>query len=179
MKSKVKIIFWELLKSGTRQNLLISIFIKLRRLSIIPYCLICGSIALLGSLLITGTTIMLGLDLESHIGEYGADINLTLNQVLGVGVVWPVIETAILTTFLHVLFKSKLTEHQCCIVSALLWGVLHGLLVPMKFLTASWTFYIFSISFWLWKKRGYKKAFIAAALPHIILNSAALVLMFL
>jgi len=170
---------WELLQSAKRRKLLISIFIRLRKLSIIPYCVLCGLTASLGSLLITGSAIMFGVNLESQISEYAADVDLTFNQVLGIGVVWPATETVILITFLNILFKSRLTKHQCCIVSAFLWGLLHGLFVPIKFLTASWTFYIFSISYWLWKKHGCKKAFIAATLPHIILNSTSLILILL
>jgi hypothetical protein len=170
---------WKLLQSSARQNLLKSVIVRLKKLSIIPYCVLCGLTAFFGALLIIGSAVMFGVDLESQMPEYPVNIDFTFNHVLVIGVVWPAIETVILITFLNILFKSRLSKHQCCIISAVLWGFLHGLFAPIKFLTALWTFYIFSISYCLWKKHGNKKAFIAAALPHIILNISSLALMLL
>lgn len=168
----------ERIKNNTYKKQWIIILIKLRNLNLLIYCLIVGLLAISGAFFLLAITQLLGTDIETQLVVYSADFELNLGQFLAICIVGPVVETAILSVLLLILFKSKLTPHQCCIVSALFWGSLHGILAPIKFLTASWTFFVFSVSFWLWKKFGYKKSFLAAALPHIILNSVAYFLIF-
>lgn len=152
--------------------------IRLRSLNLLTYCLVAGLVATSGAFFLIAITRLLGIDIETQLEDYNAVFEFDLGGFFAVAIMGPIVETAILSVFLLILFKSKLTPYQCCILSAFLWGTLHGAIAPVKFLTASWTFFIFSISFWLWKKNGYTQSFLAAALPHIILNSIGYFLIF-
>jgi hypothetical protein len=152
--------------------------IKLRNLNFLTFCLVAGLLAITGSLFLVVIALLVEVDIDAQLVDYIPDIEFSLKVFWEICIMGPIVETAILSALLLVLFKSKLTLFQCCIISALFFGGVHGILAPIKFFTASWTFFIFSISFCLWKKFGYRKSFLAAALPHVILNSITYFLIF-
>jgi hypothetical protein len=90
----------------------------------------------------------------------------------------PVIETLVLA--LGVRLIGTLTKHReaIAITSALCWGALHASFYPMWFFGTAWSFYVFSRGYLAWQPVSYKHALGAAAVPHALVNSSALLVQF-
>ncbi|WP_284216583.1 CPBP family glutamic-type intramembrane protease [Agaribacter marinus] len=155
------------------------IVIWIKNLDFIPYCIVVGLISFIGAYTISLGAEFFGINLEGQLNEYTTSIDLSMRGLLIIMFVAPIAETILLCAFVSLLIKSKLSNQQCCVISALVWGALHGLLAPIKFLTATWTFYLFSISYVFWKRKSLKKGLIAAAIPHIILNTLGMAIILL
>jgi hypothetical protein len=64
------------------------------------------------------------------------------------------------------------------LLSALAWGGAHAWFHPLWFFGTVWSFYVFSRGWLAWQPVSYKHAFGAAALPHALVNSSALLMQF-
>jgi membrane protease YdiL (CAAX protease family) len=75
---------------------------------------------------------------------------------------------------------SRVTRHSqvIAIVSALAWGAAHAYFHPLWFFGTVWSFYVFSRGYLAWRPISYKHALGAAAVPHALVNSSALLLQF-
>jgi hypothetical protein len=47
---------------------------------------------------------------------------------------------------------------------------LHALLDPLWFFGTVWSFFVMSCAFLGWRKCSYRRAFIAASVPHVLIN---------
>lgn len=85
----------------------------------------------------------------------------------------PIVETFLLAGLLKIL--SKVSSHPVFIAAyaAIIWGGLHGLFGILWFFGTVWSFFVFSCSFIAWRKSSFKHAFIAAAIPHALVNLIA------
>ncbi|BEV16820.1 hypothetical protein HBDW_36080 [Herbaspirillum sp. DW155] len=82
----------------------------------------------------------------------------------------PMIETLLLALGVSVI--SRFVENSVLVaaISAMVWGVLHGLSAPLRFIGTAWSFYVFSASYIARRGSSFVVAFAAAAVPHMIQN---------
>jgi hypothetical protein len=90
----------------------------------------------------------------------------------------PVIETLVLGGVLRLLEFATRRRQVLALVSALAWGGAHAWFHPLWFFGTVWSFYVFSRAWLAWRPVSYKHAFAAAALPHALVNSSALLMQF-
>ncbi|WP_139169538.1 CPBP family glutamic-type intramembrane protease [Microbulbifer yueqingensis] len=99
-----------------------------------------------------------------------ADYDLDMADAFRFIIVAPLIEAMLLALLLNILVKFGLDHWLACMVSAVVWGFVHGLIEPVKFVGTIWSFFIFSFSYLWWLEVSKKKAFIAGLLPHVAIN---------
>lgn len=88
----------------------------------------------------------------------------------------PVVETVLLIGFLKILIRIGLREIVAISVSAIVWGVLHGTLEPLRFFGTIWSFAVFGYSYFFW--RDWHKGFAAASITHGLVNAVPTILVF-
>jgi len=146
---------------------------RIRALPLWLYCFAAGLIAFSGSMIVLGTSwgvaAALGIDVDPGSGAG----RLTWADAFGMLVFAPVLETLVLIGLLELLGRAGLESRTACVVSALLWGVLHGLLHPMRFFGSVWSFMVFGASYLSWRGECPRSGFVAAAGPHLVVNAVA------
>jgi hypothetical protein len=105
-------------------------------------------------------------------------IDLQARSVWMTALVAPLIETVVLGLLLRLLEFATPRRQLLALLSALAWGGAHAWFHPMWFFGTVWSFYVFSRGWLAWRPVSYKHAFCAAALPHALVNSSALLLQF-
>ena len=63
-------------------------------------------------------------------------------------------------------------------ISAICWGLLHGLKAPLWFFGTAFSFFVFSCAYLWWRQVSFRHAFAAAALPHALINATVMTLVF-
>lgn len=143
------------------------------------YCLIAWHLALIPSILLVVVAYAIftgaGADI-SAIRKPARDI--AQRSVWVTALVAPVIETLVLALGLRLI--GVVTKHReaIAITSALAWGALHASFYPMWFFGTAWSFYVFSRGYLAWRPVSVKHALGAAAVPHALVNSSALLVQF-
>ncbi|MFO6419508.1 hypothetical protein ACLBKS_04825 [Hylemonella sp. W303a] len=94
----------------------------------------------------------------------------SLREIFGSVVIAPLSETWLLGLTLSLFAKMTPRPLVTATAAAFLWGVLHGLVGWLWFFGTVWSFFIFSCAFIAWRKHSYQQAFIAAAIPHALIN---------
>jgi len=103
-------------------------------------------------------------------------LRMTIQGFIGTVLLSPIVETlalAFILTLLSNVIKRKL---PLAAASAFLWGGLHGLYSPIWFFGTVWSFFVFSCGFLVWRERSFGAAFVAAALPHALVNGTVFLL---
>ena len=90
----------------------------------------------------------------------------------------PLVETVVLAVLVTGLARFIRNANLVAAISALAWGGLHAMFYPMWFFGVAWSFFVFSRGYLAWRPVSYKHAFGAAAVPHALVNSSALLLQF-
>lgn len=99
-----------------------------------------------------------------------ASWSATKLDFLGVVLFAPLAETWILSLMLRGLLKISDNHVLVAAASALVWGILHATQSPIRLLPSAWSFFILSCAFLGWHMNSYQKAFVAAAIPHSLVN---------
>lgn len=105
-------------------------------------------------------------------------LTISVESVLGTVVFAPVFETLILAAviyFLQAIISKKIWIY---LISAVFFGALHGLSGALWFFGTVWSFLVFTYCFLLWSSENSLKAFLAACIPHMLLNSVACLISF-
>lgn len=100
-------------------------------------------------------------------------LRISWREWVGVVIVAPLLETALLGLMLGLLGFTRLGVVGKAVICGLLWGLLHGLVAPVWFLAPAFAFFVFSCAWLVWRPRGLARAYWAAALPHAINNAVA------
>lgn len=79
----------------------------------------------------------------------------------------PLVETLLLAAGLWLLQLGSKRPLFVAGTSALAWGALHG--IP-GFFGAVWSFFVFSCAYLAWREESFAKGFLAAAVPHALVN---------
>ena len=139
------------------------------------YVIISGIIAFTGSALLLISVFVTDMWWQLEWSPESSDVYITAADAFGYIVFAPVVETYMIVCLVWVLAKLNLSHIAICVSSALVWAGLHGLLNPLSFIGTIFSFFIFTHSYLVWKKHSFKKAYLAAALPHVIVNTAVVV----
>jgi hypothetical protein len=147
--------------------------------SLLGYCVVAWHAALIPSLLIV-------LAAHSLFASAGVDVTdlqkppveLEARNLWMAALVAPLIETLVLGLLLRLLAFATRRRQVLAVLSALAWGGAHALFHPLWFFGTVWSFYVFSRGWLAWQPVSYKHAFAAAALPHALVNSSALLMQF-
>lgn len=140
------------------------------------YCLIALPVALIPSTFIFATAYLtltllgINVDLLSP-----PDRQVTLGEVLGAVVVSPVTETLLLALMLAIVSKLSSRVPFVAFAAAMFWGALHGAFGAMWFFGTVWSFFAFSCAYLHWRQLSFGKAFLAASVPHALINSAVMI----
>ncbi len=147
--------------------------------SLLAYCLVAWHVALIPSLLIV-------IAAHALFSQAGVDVSPLQKPAVDLRTrsLWittlaaPVIETLILGGVLRLLEFATRNRQALAVLSALAWGAAHAWFHPLWFFGTVWSFYVFSRGWLAWRAVSYKHAFAAAALPHALVNSSALLMQF-
>ncbi len=132
-------------------------------------------LSILGNLLLSGVAVLL---LPDHAPPPMQNTNRVV-VILAVVVLSPVVETAIMAMLLSVLARFP-GPGPAVIISAILWGFLHGTVSLRWGIGIWWSFLVFSIAFVTWSRsRGFARGLFVATAIHALQNSCAVLLLFL
>ena len=135
------------------------------------FCLAAFPLALFPSLALFGGVLFLfsaaGVDTSSI---QPPSRSATAGEVFGSVIFAPVVETYLLALILRGLLKATTRPLLAATASAVVWGAFHGLFAPLWFFGSVWSFFVFSCAFIGWQERSFKQAYIAAAVPHALIN---------
>jgi hypothetical protein len=95
---------------------------------------------------------------------------VTLGGAIGSVVFAPVVETFLLAGGLRALIVAPISREVAAAISALICGCLHGLVAFMWFFGTVWSFFVFSSGYLKWRERSFAQGYIAAAVPHVLIN---------
>ena len=135
------------------------------------YCILAVPIALIPSAAILFIASNFYRVVESKISS-ASEISTALN-VLGSVIIAPLLETLLLAGFLKILFRLNSHPLLNATIAAALWGTFHGLVEPIWFWGTIWSLFVFSLAFVTWRKISFQHAFLAAAIPHSLINLMA------
>jgi hypothetical protein len=88
----------------------------------------------------------------------------------------PIVETLVLIGGIKVLELISRRSVVLAMLSALAWGLLHGSLGALWFFGTIWSFFVFSCAYLAWRSRSFQAGFIAASMPHALVNLTAMCL---
>jgi len=89
--------------------------------------------------------------------------------IFGFAIFSPVLESILMGVGLKVLMRW-LAPGPAIFVSAIVWGILHSIQVPVWGLAIWWPFLIFSTLFVVWQQRGFWTGVAVAAATHFLQN---------
>lgn len=144
------------------------------------YCLCLAALAIVPSVLLSIFARFLanafGMDVAAHSAP---EREATIAGFWGMVVFSPIIETLILSWLIKSLMVTSLTSVALAVVAAVLWGLLHGVFGAFWFFGTAWSFFVFSCGFIAWRHVSYWQGFLAASVPHALVNLMVLVFIWL
>jgi hypothetical protein len=102
--------------------------------------------------------------------------DLTVSGILGTAVFAPAAETLLLAALLSLLRIASANRLFVAAMAGLFWGACHVWLGAFSFFGSAPAFFVFSCAYMAWREVSFGRAFLAAATPHALINSLALVL---
>ena len=144
------------------------------------YCVVAWHVALV-------PTILILIAAHSMFSSAGVDVEALQKPAREIAqrsvwitlIVAPLVETCVLALLVTGLARLSRNPNVVSSISALAWGGLHAVFHPMWFFGVVWSFFVFSRGYLAWRPVSYKHAFGAAAVPHALVNSSALLMQFL
>lgn len=121
-----------------------------------------------------GVLLVVGADIRTiaHPGR-----SVAFRELFGVVIFAPIAETFLLALGLQVLHRVNSRPLVAITASAVAWGLLHALVAPVWFFGTVWSFFVFSAAYFGWRPHSFRHAFVAAAVPHALLNFIAMALL--
>lgn len=105
--------------------------------------------------------------------------NTIFNTVLIVALLVPALKTLLIAGTMALVKRRESRMPKIALVSAIVWGALHGMSSPLSFLPTTLLFFGFTYGYLLWRQKSFKLAYLAAFIPHVLNNSLVLVLSFI
>lgn len=100
------------------------------------------------------------------------NLELTVVEFVGLSLFAPVVETLLLAITLKLVLKITSRPGVASTIAAVVWGLLHGAVSAVWFFGTVWSFFVFAWSFQEWRKVSFRHAFVAAAVPHSLINAS-------
>lgn len=152
-------------------------FVFSREMPLWRYCLIAGVLAFAGSLALSESVeailTMLGVDVAAL---QPAPLRDDALGVVLVVIVAPLVESLLLALTIIALGYLMRGRVALAVCAALVWASLHALAGPLWFFGVLFSFFIFSMGYLTWRPKSLFAAYLAAAIPHVLLNMAAMLL---
>lgn len=143
------------------------------------YCLGAGLVSLIGSTALIGIVLGIARLLDIDIQWPDSTDKISLADLFGTVLFAPMIETVLLIAILNLFGHLGLGFNASCVSSALMWGIAHGFLQPVRFFGSILSFLVFSFGYFLWRSQSRNKAFLAALTPHMFVNTIGMVIVHL
>ncbi len=89
----------------------------------------------------------------------------------------PIFETFLLAAAIAILSVFITSKIRVAIVSAVLWGIFHGLFGLLWFFGSAWSFFVLSCAYLAWRGKSFKHAYYAALIPHVLNNTIATIVL--
>lgn len=105
--------------------------------------------------------------------------SLSFGGIIGTIIIAPVVETFVLALLLAILSSFVSTRLRIAIIAAVLSGLAHGLFGLLWFFGTVWSFFVLSCAYLAWREKGFKYAYIAALVPHVLNNGIATLIIFI
>lgn len=141
------------------------------------YCLEAWPIALIPSgllvILAFGVFMLVGTPIEMVAAP---SRTASLSDFFGVVIFAPIMETFILAGVLNVLGRMVGRPVVVAMLSACFWGLFHGFFGALWFFGSVWSFFVFSCAYLAWRESSFKASFVAASVPHALVNLTAMAL---
>ena len=102
-----------------------------------------------------------------------SDLEISVLGFFGAVLFSPIVETLLLSGLLAILSLMRRSVPTTAVISACIWGGLHGLVAPFWFVGTVFGFFVFSCAYLTWRPKSFRHAFAAAALPHAMQNLVA------
>lgn len=145
---------------------------------LLHYALRAAAVGVLPSILIVvvvaGLTSLAGIDVGRP-----PEVRLGAGGLVAVVVLAPLLETLLLAALLELLGMALRSWVPIAAVSAIAWGLLHGLVTPLWFFGTVWSFFVFSAAYIAWRPQSIHRALVAAALPHAFINFVVFTVIYL
>ena len=139
------------------------------------YCLSVFVLALLPSIALLasayGVLILCGGDASTLLP---AESTTTFVDAFGTAVIAPVVETFFLAAGLKILSGFISDKALAALASGIIWGAFHALFGLLWFFSTFWSFFVYSCAYLALRGASFRKAYIAAALPHALVNLSVL-----
>ena len=134
------------------------------------YCLIAFPLALLPSLALSAAAEWVAAATDLHPSP-APQQQLTPGNIFSMLVFGPAAETLLLAFVL--LLLSGLTRRTLPLagLSAFVWALFHGAFGALWFFGVIWSFFVFSCAYLAWRPRSFARGFLAAAVPHALVNT--------
>lgn len=147
--------------------------------SLLEYCVVSWHVALIPSILLVAAAYALFSGAGGDVAALQKPARDIAHRNVWITVLAaPLVESLLLALGLRVIGLVTRNRQVIAIVSALAWGALHGYFYPIWFFGTAWSFYVFSRGYLAWRPVSYKHALGAAAVPHALVNSSALLVQF-
>ena len=104
---------------------------------------------------------------------------VSVSSFLGVVIFAPIVETLILIGGIKVLGSISSCPVVVAMMSALVWGLLHGSFGALWFFGSVWSFFVLSCAYLAWRDQSFIAGFIAASVPHVLVNLTAMSMLLL
>jgi hypothetical protein len=170
------------LKAGSAERLLSGVHIDRwpfrADVGLPRYAVRAAAIAVLPSILLVAVVAGLFAVLGIDVGRL-PETRLDAGGLIGIAVLAPLLETLLLAALLELLGMALRGWVPIAAISAVAWGLLHGLVAPLWFFGTVWGFFVFSAAYIAWRPRSTGRALVAAALPHALINFASFSVMYL
>jgi len=124
--------------------------------------------------LVYGVCTVLGVD-AAALAAPNRPINAS--EILGAVLFAPIAETLCLAAGVTVLSAFISRVALVAIASAVAWGCLHAVFGVLWFFGTAWSFFVFTCGYIAWRRLSFGHAFLAAAVPHALINSATFLLL--
>lgn len=149
-------------------------------ISLWRYSLEAWPIALIPSVLLfalaTGLLALAGVSLES-VAPPAREVSVS--SFLGVVIFAPIVETLVLIGGIKILGSISSRPVVVAMMSALAWGFFHGIFGALWFFGTVWSFFVLSCAYLAWRDRSLRAGFIAASVPHALVNLTAMCMLLL
>jgi hypothetical protein len=97
-------------------------------------------------------------------------------NLVGKGIIAPVIETLILALVIAILSSFLSNKLYIASIASILFGLGHAYFAFIWFFAPAWMFFILSYAYLTWREKGFKHAYFAALIPHVFNNVVILLL---
>jgi hypothetical protein len=149
--------------------------------NVIPYVLKTAALSAIPATIFYAVALTLGRHIGLQTSADNAPEDFSITALMGVVVFAPVFESLIVRACYGLLSSAwrGRENHEYALAIAILAGLLHGLKSPILFFPATWSFFVFIISWRKWNQSGSEYHSLVLIAPHAIQNLFALLLVFM